>query len=42
MKESESIIYDLTVIGGAEIYINDVRITTQEELEDALKNLVDD
>jgi hypothetical protein len=36
MQNTDSIIYDLTVIGGAEIYVNDVRVTTLEELEEAL------
>jgi hypothetical protein len=39
MKQEPSIIYDLTIIGGAEIYIKGVRITTIEELEEALKKL---
>lgn len=39
MNQDPTIIGDLVIIGGAEIYINNVRITTQEELEEALTKL---
>lgn len=42
MKQEPSIIGDLTIIGGAEIYIRDVKINTPEELEEAIKELEND